>query len=151
MEAVGAVVGMLPLLLDLLNQYAESYSGSRREKIQLRKLRVDLSTIQVILLNTLKNCLAEFLDEEHLSAMIRNPDDDLWSDPTVQSGIVSLLGPSADHFNALAVNLRKQLSKVLDANIHTSNLHTKILTMRRGAGKIAYAASGSSSVLVLNS
>ncbi|KAL2845069.1 hypothetical protein BJY01DRAFT_247886 [Aspergillus pseudoustus] len=114
LEIAGVVLGAIPLILSLLEKYSSinkllSFQSTRAE---LQEVVAVLERVSTRFQRVVETLLQRILDPQQASEMLLGLDHESWSNPTVQAGILTLLGPSTDYFNALCFVFNEKIQGV---------------------------------------
>lgn len=122
MEAIGLLLGSIPLVISVLEYYPEGIriiKRSRRYKRELasiaRRLRLESSILQ----NTCEKLLESFTTCEELEALIAEPGGPRWKDRDLDKRLRSFLGSSYTDYKESVddmVQAKKELEILLRLN-----------------------------------
>lgn len=114
-ETVGLVLAVLPLVAKQIDTYGQSIDRVSRLRRYRREV-LHYSTIfwaqHAILLSTLEEVLRGVdLDENTISELICDPNDNRWRDPVLHSRLRHKLGRSYEPFIGITVSLFDLINK----------------------------------------
>ncbi len=96
-EAVGIVLGALPIMVNGIEKYSEGLSAARRllnPRRELRNLHRAIRTELQVFRNTALLLLHRIATESEVESLIREPTSNLWKAPAFERDMRTLLGSS---------------------------------------------------------
>lgn len=116
-EVVGVVLGVMPLIIEGLERYAEGISTAKRlfrPERELRRLRRRVNAELQIFRNTTRSLLVNITNDAHVTSLIDNPKSPLWQNAEFEEKLKRILGSSYRSWYDVMEDMNKAVTELTE-------------------------------------